>query len=259
MRPQQHAAPSPAQFAGERAERYDRYFDASSAHGHVLRARMGAVLRLLGDARGNILDAGMGPGRLCAELRRRGWVVSGVDSSPEMVDLARRRLPGSRERLLVARIEELPFESGSFDAVLATGVLEYAEMTAALNELARIVRPGGLVIVSYPNPDAIYSILKTRTYYPLVRSIKGLLRRGDRTSPRGHIRVDPLEVERRLRAAGLAPTAREPAGYQIVPAPLDSVMPGLAGLAGRAFERRAPQGWRALATQIVYVSSKPER
>lgn len=242
------------------ARRYDDYFDAAGAHGYVLRARMAAVLGLLaGRKPGDLLDAGMGPGRLCAELHVRGWAVSGVDYSPEMVELAGLRLPEVRERLLVARIEALPFPPESFDAVLATGVLEYADMPAALGELARVLRPGGLAIVSYPNPDAVYSILKTRAYYPLVRLVKLLLRRPDRKRPRGHGPVHGNELERLLRAAGLVPMTRIPSGYQLVPAPLDSALAGIAEAAGRTLERRAPRGWRRLSTQLVYAASKPER
>ena len=77
-------------------------------------------------SRGRVLDVGMGTGRLCAELDRRGWEVSGVDLSPAMVVSARRRLPQLAERLVEGPIEHLPFDDESFDAVAATGVLEYA-------------------------------------------------------------------------------------------------------------------------------------
>ena len=56
---------------------------------------------------------GMGTGRLCAVLDRRGWRVSGIDLSPEMVAAARRRLPQLAERLVEGPIEQLPFDDGS--------------------------------------------------------------------------------------------------------------------------------------------------
>ena len=62
--------------------RYDRAYDAQTADGHALRARMAAVLRLVGEGPGDALDAGMGPGRLCAELESRGWTAHGVDAAP---------------------------------------------------------------------------------------------------------------------------------------------------------------------------------
>src|SRR5438093_9682034 len=96
--------PSAPAFFDDRAGWYDGAYDRENADGYALRSRMQAVLRLLGDGPGAILDAGMGPGRLCAELQARGWTVSGIDASREMVAAARARLPDAAERLLEAEI-----------------------------------------------------------------------------------------------------------------------------------------------------------
>src|SRR5437867_8308735 len=88
---------------------YDEAYDRADADGHALRARMHAALDEIGPGPGDVLDAGMGPGRLAAELARRGWTVSGVDTADEMVAAARRRLPGSADRLVRAKIEVLPY------------------------------------------------------------------------------------------------------------------------------------------------------
>src|SRR5262245_38909733 len=94
-------------FWNARARRYDAHFDEESGDAHALRARMDATLRNVGSGPGHALDAGMGPGRLCEELGRRGWTVWGVDASASMVELARARLPNARERLVVGSIERL--------------------------------------------------------------------------------------------------------------------------------------------------------
>src|SRR5262245_65528374 len=94
----------------------------------------------------------MGGGRLVEALDRRGWVVTGIDLSEAMVDLARRRVPGLADTLLVGPVERLPFDDGTFDAVTALGVLEFTEdVSLALGELARVVRAGGTAVVSWPN------------------------------------------------------------------------------------------------------------
>ncbi len=141
--------PDAATYFGGRTALYDSRYDALNADGHALRARMACVLRLLGDGPGEILDAGMGPGRLCGELAARGWTVNGIDASDEMVGVARERLPERSSHLQKAKIEALPFGPESFDAVTATGVLEYADVPRALAELVRVLRPGGVAVIHH--------------------------------------------------------------------------------------------------------------
>jgi SAM-dependent methyltransferase len=107
-------------FFDAEAARYDAWYESNDWAGRFLRARLAAALEAVGDGPGRVLDAGMGGGRLVAELAARGWTVSGVDSSTAMVELARRRLPQLADRLLAADMSALPFADGSFDAVTAT-------------------------------------------------------------------------------------------------------------------------------------------
>ena len=94
------AGVSVPEFFDTTVERYDRRYDESNAAGRLLRWRLEVAVELLGEPRGSVLDVGMGTGRLCAELDRSGWDVSGVDLSPAMVGAARRRLPQLAERLV---------------------------------------------------------------------------------------------------------------------------------------------------------------
>ena len=184
------------------AARYDAAYDAPGAPGHALRDRLATVLELAGEGPGEAVDAGMGPGRLLAELVRRGWQVSGIDSSAEMVALAQARLPDAEARLVQAPIEALPFADASFDLAVATGVLEYADdLETALRELARVVRPGGRAIVSLPNWWSASAILRGRALYPLAR------RAGRATPPAPRRPIRPQELDRLLQAAGLDPIA----------------------------------------------------
>jgi arsenite methyltransferase len=96
-----------------------------------------------------ILDVGCGPGFYCAELIEEvgpeGSIV-GIDTSPQMLSLARRRCPGAE--LHEGDATALPVEDGRLDAALSVQVLEYVEdATAALVELYRALRPGGRVLV----------------------------------------------------------------------------------------------------------------
>src|SRR5215469_8357421 len=113
-----------------------------------------AMLALAGDVAGRrILDAGCGSGPLSAELRDRGAVVTGIDISAGMLELARRRL-GDDVRLQQADLESpLPFDDSSFDDVVSSLVLHYLEdWTAPLAEFRRVLTSGGRLIVSVNYP-----------------------------------------------------------------------------------------------------------
>mgnify|MGYP000268176139 CR=1 FL=1 len=245
-----------AEYFGGLASSYDDHYERDTADGHALRARLTATLFLVGDGPGELLDAGMGPGRLVAQAAEQGWTVSGVDASAAMVELARARLPEASDRLRVAPIEALPFPDGSFDAVTATGVLEYSDLPAALDELARVLRPGARAIVSYPNPRALYGIWKTRVWYPAMRSVKRALRRENPEMPRGAGERPPEHFTALLAAAGLLPVSSVYTSYLPVPTPLERLAPRAAARLAERLESRAPRGGRLLATQIVYVARR---
>jgi SAM-dependent methyltransferase len=119
-----------------------------------------AILSLAGDVAGRrILDAGCGSGPLFAALRERGAVVTGIDASTGMLELARRRL-GDEADLRVADLGgPLPFANGAFDDVVASLVLHYLEdWEPTLAELRRMLVPGGRLIVSVDHPFAIHGI-----------------------------------------------------------------------------------------------------
>jgi ubiquinone/menaquinone biosynthesis C-methylase UbiE len=113
-----------------------------------------AMLALAGDvAARRILDAGCGSGPLVAALRDRGAIVTGIDKSAGMLEMARRRL-GDDADLQVAELgQPLPFPDDTFDDVTASLVLHYLEdWGPALAELRRVLKPGGRLIVSVNHP-----------------------------------------------------------------------------------------------------------
>jgi len=94
---------------------------------------------------GHVLDVATGTGLVAAELLRRGFRVTALDQSPQMLEVARRRLAG-RAELVEASAESLPFADASFDHLTFTYLLRYVDDPGAtLAELARAVRPGGTV------------------------------------------------------------------------------------------------------------------
>ncbi len=98
-----------------------------------------------------ILDVACGTAAVAIELvRRYGCTVVGVDQSRGMIDTGRRRVEraGLAEKidLVEGRAEQLPFEAEAFDALTFTYLLRYVDEPAeTLQELARVVRPGGRI------------------------------------------------------------------------------------------------------------------
>jgi len=102
-------------------------------------------------APGAALDAACGTGRYAAYLAAHGHEVVGVDQSPAMLDRARAKLPGSR--FLEGQLTALPLDDGTVDAaVCGLALVHVPDLDGALGELARVVRPGGRVLVSDVHP-----------------------------------------------------------------------------------------------------------
>jgi demethylmenaquinone methyltransferase/2-methoxy-6-polyprenyl-1,4-benzoquinol methylase len=124
---------------------YDRYA-ALLSFGQDPRWRRFLVSRLDVGQRDTVLDVATGTGAVARELiTQKSCTVVGLDQSPEMLAEARRRLPAA-VTLVEGRAEQLPFPDATFDGLTFTYLLRYVDDPAAtLEELARVVRPGGMI------------------------------------------------------------------------------------------------------------------
>lgn len=136
---------------------YERSFFLDNEHRYTKMHRL--LSRTLGDLAGNrILDLGCCRGLLLERFRGYpGVELAGLELDPAEIDRARARgLEPVREQInrfedgrIVAR---LPFEDGSADAVLAGEIIEHVVDTEGfLREIARVLSPGGGVVLSTPN------------------------------------------------------------------------------------------------------------
>ena len=111
----------------------------------------------------NVLDIGAGQGALSARLKDAGARVCACDVVPEQFDV-----PGVDFRV-VTKDGRLPFEDGSFDAAVAIEVLEHIDgHDRFFAEVARVLRPGGIVMFTTPNILSLKSrmrFLLTGFYY----------------------------------------------------------------------------------------------
>ena len=101
-----------------------------------------------------VLDAGCGNGRNLVYLLRQGWAIFGVDASARAIEetraLAERLAPHTRaDRFRTERLEALSFKDATFDAVICSAVLHFADgqphFERMLDELWRVLAPGGLL------------------------------------------------------------------------------------------------------------------
>jgi len=139
------------------AERYAARVETKAHNAHYERP---ATLSLIPDVAGQrVLDAGCGPGHNSEWLLDRGAQVSPIDVTPDFVRIAQARL-GERATVRRADISgSLDFPDGSFDGVLCALVLDYvADWGPTFREFARLLRPGGWLILSSGHPfgDWIY-------------------------------------------------------------------------------------------------------
>jgi ubiquinone/menaquinone biosynthesis C-methylase UbiE len=129
----------------------NRYEDAWSA---LTRQFIPPLLDALSVGPGDrLLDAACGPGYIAEEAARRGAEVRGVDFAPEMIALARRRLPDYDFRIQDAQALSEP--AASYDVVAINfGLLHMAQPGRALAEARRVLRPGGRLGFSvWAGPD----------------------------------------------------------------------------------------------------------
>jgi len=146
----EYSGPDPARIKsmfGSIAGRYDRANTIMSAGVHHLWRR--AAVRWSGAKNGDaVLDCATGTGDLAIAFKKvvgSGRVV-GTDFTPEMIALARQK---SRDITFeVADVTALPFDGGSFDiASISFGIRNVGDPGKGIAEMARVVRPGGRVIV----------------------------------------------------------------------------------------------------------------
>jgi SAM-dependent methyltransferase len=212
------------QEVGGAFNRQASYYADGRGQSPWFQAQVKIVLNMLDSEQGLILDIGCAAGAEVDPLRTRGFRIVGIDYSEEMLRFAQQRF-GAFDGVHFCRAdaESLPFVSGSFDHVVCLGVFEYlSTYDRCLDEIHRILRPGGIAIISVPTRislDRLSIRLFNLTVVPVWRTIKRLV--GKRTSgqPLGRRwnRCIPWQVPELLRKHGFQPERTAYSGFLLFP------------------------------------------
>lgn len=171
------------------AHDYDQVFREHVAE-HYLKKRTATVRRLLPFG-GTVLDVGCGTGALAGWIQRAGYDVVGVDASTGMLVEALENGVGA---VYAAYSTALPFEEGVFDLSLSVATMHHLEtperVAATIEEMGRVVRPGGYVLIWDHNP--------LNPYWPI------LMKRVPQDHGDERL-VSVWEILDAVRAAGLKP------------------------------------------------------
>ncbi len=96
-----------------------------------------------------VLEIGCGTGSLLSEMLGRGFKAYGVDASPRMLSQARKKLnaAGFSGRIIQSQVQHLPFPDNCFETVISTFPSQYIADPASLNEIQRVLYPGGRLVI----------------------------------------------------------------------------------------------------------------
>ena len=149
----------------------------------------------------SLLDAGCGYCFHTRRLAKGGFQITGVDFSDSALSEARRTIAAAgledQVQLRQSDLKTLPFTDGEFDSVVCWGVIMHIpEMEAAITELARVLKPGGRLILGENNGSSLHVVI----WENLLRFVKRML---GRSVPRRQRTVRGVEEWTETESGGL--------------------------------------------------------
>jgi ubiquinone/menaquinone biosynthesis C-methylase UbiE len=204
------------------ASYWDEIYRDADLQGVIYQQRLAAVLDYVDAANPapgtSVLEIGCGAGHLTVQLAQRKLRVSAVDSSPGMAQLAAQQAAdagfASEVSVSQADVHALPFGADQFDVVVAVGVIPWLHSPGpAVAEMARVLRPGGQLVltadnaarlISFTDPRGLLALTPLRGIYHRVRN-----RPGEAVS-RLHF---PGRIDGFVGRAGLTVVARRTVGF----------------------------------------------
>lgn len=223
-----------------RAKAYAHEYLGENPLAHFFNTRIRRVSELLtGFHQGKVLDIGCGPAVVANIFWDKPIEYHGVDISEAMIEVCRESFGNSPQfTFSIQEIETLGFADASFDVVLCLGVLEYVlDEPAAIREVARVLKPGGILIATMLNKTSPYELYDHYIHgklsggiRKLVRLIRRLAKRRDEMRYAGPKRpltrlLGEKAFQKLLTSEGLRVEDTLYYDFHIIPPPMDSIMP----------------------------------
>lgn len=160
-------------------------YTSHSLDAEIFQDRHTAILNWIDDLAlepgSRVLEIGCGAGFMSVALAQRGYHTHAIDSVKNMVEMARQHAleSGTSSRLTVdvGDVYSLAFQDESFDLVIAVGVIPWLEQAElAMQEMTRVTKPGGYVILTAANRLGLVSLLDPLVN-PLLSQVKHYLKK----------------------------------------------------------------------------------
>jgi 2-polyprenyl-3-methyl-5-hydroxy-6-metoxy-1,4-benzoquinol methylase len=138
--------------------------------------RLDIIRRMAGESAGlDLAEIGSGGGHVLRMFPKAR--ITAIDVSDLFLDMARKNLAGYDARFIKGEVDKLDLPPASFDRLICTEVLEHTENPEAILEtMTRLLRPGGVAVITVPND-------------PLIETLKGIVRR----TPVGYVLRDKIQ------------------------------------------------------------------
>lgn len=239
-----------------------RYLE-NTPGGHAFRARKQRLIEMLDGVTGTVLDVGCGPGVLVQELSDRGCRVWALDAAPEVIAQCRARfqqLPNVH--CCIGSATALAFPEGRFDAVICLGVIDrIRDYEQAVSELLRVLKPGGMLFLSFPNLHSPYAVWRAFVFYPVVHALQALRALLTRRPPPprlpSFVKLHRERQARRLIGAGGGESERATYfNFNLLLSPLDDWFPRPAVWLARRLERHHSGRLKWLGSGFIIQASK---
>ena len=144
-----------------------------------------------------ILDVGCGGGLLSNELAKQGFLVTGIDISPDSLCIAEAFDETQSVKYQVADAFKLPFEDESFDVITSMDFLEHVESPAqVIKEISRVLRPRGLFFFHTFNRNFI-------SWFVVIKLVEWLVKNTPKNMHILRLFITPEEMKRYCTFAGL--------------------------------------------------------